>query len=202
MPVTDPTLRSDKQDWQTPPDFFAVLHRHWKFDTDVAAHADNALLPHYFTDCEPGRDALTNSWAGLRCYGNPPYGKMAGVFVTKAAQERHRANVIVMLVAARVDTDWWWNWAMRANEIRFLKNRVTFVGAPNSATFPNALLVFHPFEQDYPMLTWWKWRTRDGVLSHWDAGLHQGIRTLGVLHGSNIGSSSNGIGSFLGLAVD
>ena len=168
----DPTLSSDKQDWQTPPEFFSILHRHWKFDIDLAARADNALLPCYFSDLEPGRDALTNSWAGVRGFCNPPYGSMAGKFVAKAAQEQHRLEYAVLLVAARLDTQWWWDYALQAEEIRFLKNRITFVGAPNNATFPNALLIFRPHFRSFPIIRWWQWRNRNQFGS-WNTGLRE-----------------------------
>lgn len=34
--------------WQTPPEIFAALHREFRFVADVAASAQNQLLPVYF----------------------------------------------------------------------------------------------------------------------------------------------------------
>lgn len=40
------------------------------------------------------------------------------------------------------DTAWWQDEVMRAQEIRFLRGRVTFVGARSPAPFPSAVVIF------------------------------------------------------------
>jgi site-specific DNA-methyltransferase (adenine-specific) len=48
---------------------------------------------------------------------------------------------VVCLVPARTDTAWWHDYAMKG-QIRFLRGRLKFGGAANSAPFPSAVVVF------------------------------------------------------------
>ncbi len=52
--------------------------------------------------------------------------------------------LVVAFVPARVDTNWWHNYAAKATEVRFPKGRVKFAGATASAPFPVAVIVFRP----------------------------------------------------------
>jgi site-specific DNA-methyltransferase (adenine-specific) len=51
--------------------------------------------------------------------------------------------MVVCLVPARTDTQWWHEYAMKS-EIRFIKGRLKFGDAENSAPFPSAIVVFRP----------------------------------------------------------
>jgi site-specific DNA-methyltransferase (adenine-specific) len=58
--------------------------------------------------------------------------------------ERAReADVAVFLIPARTDTRWFHEIVMPyAKEIRFIKGRLKFGGAKNSAPFPSMIVVF------------------------------------------------------------
>lgn len=125
-------------DWATPPDFFAMLDQEFNFD---------------FDPCPLGGLEKINdsSWAhhdGLRCqwghrnYVNPPYGPAIGAWCAKAWAESQAGRLCVMLLPARTDTIWWHEYAMLADEIRFVRGRLKFGNADNSATFPSVVLVF------------------------------------------------------------
>lgn len=57
-----------RDSWQTPPEIFAALDRDFRFVADVAASAQNHLLPVYFTEKD---DALAQDWAGSCLWGLP-----------------------------------------------------------------------------------------------------------------------------------
>lgn len=147
---------SARADWRTPKELFDVLDREFQFTTDVAASAENALCAHFFdAEC----DALAQDWSGLRAYCNPPYNR-AAEFLRKAAEENARGVLTVILLPGRTDTSYWWKWALRAAEIRFLPGRLKFDGGRNSAPFPSAVLIFDGIERldRTPDVRWWDWR--------------------------------------------
>ncbi len=143
---------SDKMDWGTPWDFFYPLDREFHFDVDVCATAVNTKVRSpkgcYIT---PEIDGLETPWhmMGSTAWCNPPYGRSIGKWVTKALDERMCGVTTVMLVPARTDTQWWgyfWDHethrpACPGDEVRFIKGRIRFQGAPASAPFPSALVV-------------------------------------------------------------
>lgn len=51
-------------------------------------------------------------------------------------------TTVVCLVPSRTDTKWWHDYAMKADEIRFIKGRLKFGNSKNSAPFPSAIIVF------------------------------------------------------------
>jgi len=67
-------------------------------------------------------------------------GNGIGRWLSKAKE----ADVAVFLLPARTDTKWWHEWALTANEIRFIKGRLKFSGSKNSAPFPSVILIFRP----------------------------------------------------------
>lgn len=118
----------------TPQDFFDKLNAEFGFETDVCAIAENAKCSNYFT---PEQDGLAQEWKGV-CWMNPPYGRHIGEWMKKASQSN---ATVVCLVPARTDTRWWHDYAMKG-EIRFIKGRLKFGDAKNSAPFPNAVVIF------------------------------------------------------------
>lgn len=138
-------------EWQTPADLFAALHAEFDFLCDMAATKQNALLPRYWgPDHEriDRRNSLVFRWPA-RCWLNPPYSQVRA-FVAKAAEEAKRGSLVVCLVPARTDTRWWhehvWDRVShkprRGVQVRFLKGRLTFVGAAAGAPFPSVVVVF------------------------------------------------------------
>lgn len=76
---------------------------------------------------------------------NPPYGVEIGRWMRKAYAASRAGATVVCLVPARTDTKWWHDSAMRG-EIRFIRGRLTFVGASSSAPFPVSVVVFRAVE--------------------------------------------------------
>ncbi len=142
-PVHPAVMSSDRMDWGTPDSLFDPLNAEFGFTLDAAASAANAKCPEFF---DAQADGLSRNWREAAQEGctwvNPPYGRSIGDWVGKALAEYHQGARVVMLVPSRTDTRWW-QLAVQASEIRFLRGRVRFVGADGHAPFPSALLVFH-----------------------------------------------------------
>ena len=130
--------RSDS--WATPIGLFQRLDRVWNFTLDVCAEDSNHKVDRYFTRED---DGLDQTWAPAVCWMNPPYGREIGAWMKKAHAESLNGATVVCLVPARTDTAWWHDYAMRGR-IEFLRGRLRFGNAKNSAPFPSAIVVFHP----------------------------------------------------------
>lgn len=127
---------SSKTDmWATPQDLFDELNAEFHFETDVCAVPSNAKCKEYYT---PLDDGLSQEWSGV-CWCNPPYGREIGKWVEKAATSK---ALTVMLIPARTDTKWFHEYIYGKTEIRFIKGRLKFGGAQNSAPFPSMIVVF------------------------------------------------------------
>lgn len=73
---------------------------------------------------------------------NPPYGRAIGLWVKKAYEEWKKGATVVMLLPARTDTRWFWDYIYHIAEIRFVKGRLMFGGSKNSAPFPSMVVVY------------------------------------------------------------
>ena len=131
---TDVHFSSKTPEWSTPQDLFDKLHKVWEFTLDVCATEENAKVLYFYDKAD---DGLKQSWKGHVCWMNPPYGREIVKWMRKAFQESLRGAVVVCLVPARTDTVWWHDYAMKG-DVTFLKGRLKFGGAKNSAPFPSA----------------------------------------------------------------
>ena len=132
--------------WATPQEWFDYLDLEFDFTLDPCCVPETAKCARYYT---PVEDGLSQSWAEERVFMNPPYGREIGLWMKKAYEEsRDRMAFVVCFVPARVDTNWWHNYAAKATKIRFPKGRVKFRNADNSvdngAPFPVAIVIFRP----------------------------------------------------------
>lgn len=123
--------------WETPQDFFDVLHSEFNFETDVCALPENAKCETFFS---PDDDGLSQNWGGI-CWMNPPYGRDIGKWVKKAYESSLEGATVVCLLPARTDTAWWHDYCMRG-EIRLVRGRLKFGGSKWNAPFPNAVVIF------------------------------------------------------------
>ena len=126
---------STTDQWSTPQDFFDKLNEEFGFTLDVCALPENTKCNAYYT---PEIDGLLQMWHGT-CWCNPPYGRGIGAWIKKASEAK---ATVVCLVPARTDTAWWHDYAMKADDIRFIRGRLKFGGSKNSAPFPSAVLVY------------------------------------------------------------
>jgi site-specific DNA-methyltransferase (adenine-specific) len=119
---------SASDEWGTPSAVYEELHKEFAFDFDPCPISGD-------TD---GRSTLFCSWSGRRVFCNPPYSDI------RPFLERWReAEIAVYLIPARTDTKWFHEICLpHAAEIRFIRGRLRFGNAVNSAPFPSMIVVF------------------------------------------------------------
>ena len=138
MAKFDTKFESKKQDWETPDEIFDPLNIEFGFTLDVCASDGNKKCDYFFSEND---DGLTKSWANHICWMNPPFGQQ-GHWVRKAYLEsKHRNTIIVCLLPARTNTNWWHDCCMRG-EVRFIRGRPKFKGAKYGLPQPLAIVIF------------------------------------------------------------
>lgn len=137
MAINEGLFSSNTDLWATPQDFFNKLNDEFHFEIDVCALPENAKCDKYYT---PHIDGLKQEWTGI-CWMNPPYGRAIGNWVKKAYESSQNGATVVCLLPSRTDTKWWHEYCMKG-EIRFVKGRLKFGGAKDSAPFPSAVVIF------------------------------------------------------------
>lgn len=121
---------SQNNNWKTPTDVYNKLNEEFCFDFDPCPLRENPVF-----------DGLTIDW-GKSNFVNPPYGKELKKWIRKGYEESLKGNKVVMLIASRTDTSYWHEYIMKAKEIRFIKGRLKFGNAKNSAPFPSCIVIF------------------------------------------------------------
>lgn len=131
---------SKEEKWATPQDLFDELNEEFGFTLDAAASDDNAKCERYYTKETNG---LAQSWRGETVFFNPPYGRKIGDWVEKAHNEYLNGEcTVVMLLPARTDTKWFHEHILGNAEIRFVRGRLKFGDAKNSAPFPSMVVIW------------------------------------------------------------
>jgi site-specific DNA-methyltransferase (adenine-specific) len=121
------------------------------FTLDAAASADNYKVATYYTQAD---DSLSQDWGGNRVFLNPPYGRGLKDWIRKGYEEGQKNDTtVVMLIPARTDTQYWHDYVMKADEIRFVRGRIKFGDGTNSAPFPSAVVVFRQSSFNGPRIT-------------------------------------------------
>ena len=85
-------------------------------------------------------DGLSQQWRGV-CWINPPYGREIGRSMQTAIESAGNRGLVVCLVPVRTDTRLCQKYAT-CGEIRYLRGRLKFGNAKNSAPFPSAIVIF------------------------------------------------------------
>jgi site-specific DNA-methyltransferase (adenine-specific) len=148
-----------KDEWQTPQWLFDLLDQEFHFWLDAAATHENSKCESCLT---PKMNALTQTWQswtspefekefGKSIYLNPPYSAaLINAFMKKAYEESQKGAVVVCLVPVSGDK-WWIDYALKAQEIRYIRGRVKFVGydedgnqVNGSPMFSSCVVIFDP----------------------------------------------------------
>ncbi len=136
-----------KDNWETPNDLFNLLNYEFNFTLDAAASQLNSKCGNCY--CDEIGNALTMNWKqhsrGGNVWLNPPYSKWQE-FIKKAYEEAQKGITVVCLIPSRTDCVAWHEYVMKADEIRFIRRRVNFVGGKSSAPFPSAVVIFRANE--------------------------------------------------------
>jgi len=142
LPKRAPTnKKTARQDLTTPIYIFdEISKRYGPFDIDTAASEDNALCIDYY---DVDRNGLTSAWTG-KCWCNPPY-KSILPWVHKAIRSvmvEETCERVVMLLPARVGTDWY-KFADMWGVIHRIKGRIRFEkeGEPMKSPFEDSIVV-------------------------------------------------------------
>ena len=116
-------------DWHTPRALYRELDKEFGFTMDP---------------CKPGDfGGLQARWHGV-VWCNPPYGRTIGKWIARGwSAAREGGATVVMLLPSRTDTSWWHDYCM-TGEIRFIRGRLRFGDAKNSAPFPSVIVIFRP----------------------------------------------------------
>jgi phage N-6-adenine-methyltransferase len=140
---------SASDNWPTPKAFYDKLDKEFGFVLDVAASSANHRAPAWYgldhADLSR-RDGLAQDWAaeaallGGAVWMNPPYGRAIINWVAKADASAQAGATVVCLVPSRTDTRWFHDHCAQY-ELRFVKGRLKFGDAKNSAPFPSLLVV-------------------------------------------------------------
>lgn len=178
---------SKETTWETPDELFDFLNMFFQFDMDVAATEDNAKVSNFIS---PEEDTFKTPWLGTCWmnppYGKPeracPKDRSkckkkkckdrgyhidenvpgVGDFARLLAERVEDPDVdqAVILLPARVDTDWFKVVWEKAELILFIEGRLSFRlpdGARDPAPFPSAIAVFgnRPADNIFEELTAW-----------------------------------------------
>ena len=126
----NPVLFSSQSDhWSTPQHVFEGLDQEFHFDFDPCPLMSKG----------DGRKLI---WSGS-VFCNPPYSRI-GEFLRAGLYwlAEKKCSLIVFLLPARTDTSWFHEFCLNAEEIRFIKGRLKFGKAVNSAPFPSMVVIF------------------------------------------------------------
>jgi phage N-6-adenine-methyltransferase len=135
---------------ETPQWLFDALDQEFHFTMDVCATSENTKCQEYLS---PELNGLKQQWAGV-CWMNPPYGDEIAAWIKKAYDAALAGVTVVALVPVRSSNEWW-QWVI-AGEVRFIRKKVQFVGAPYNSMFPNAIVVFRPGLAGGNRMTIWR----------------------------------------------
>jgi site-specific DNA-methyltransferase (adenine-specific) len=139
--VSQALFSSNTEEWYTPQDFFKKCDEEvWGFDLDPCATAENAKCSNFFTKED---NWLVQQWEG-KVWVNPPYWRAIYDWVAKCSRERERVEAIYLLIPSRTDTRYFHEFLYNQPgvELRFIRWRLKFGWATNSAPFPSLLAIF------------------------------------------------------------
>ena len=147
-------LSSKSDNWPTPVDFFAALDAEFGFVLDVCASTTNHKANSFYALDHPDearRDGLAADWAadsarlGGAAWMNPPYGRPISAWMAKAHAAARAGATVVTLVPVRADTTWWHEHVLATGaEVRYVRGRLTFGDAVNTAAFASAVVIYRP----------------------------------------------------------
>ena len=125
---------------ETPKYLFDRISSIFNFSLDACALPENTKCESYYTLKD---DGLSKPWrGGVWC--NPPYGREISSWVKKAYEESQKEynSFVLMLLPARTDTKWWWEYVQGKATLFFIKGRVKFGDHNVGAPFPSVLALY------------------------------------------------------------
>jgi phage N-6-adenine-methyltransferase len=154
---TQQVAHSSKTDeWATPQATFDKLNKQYQFGLDVCALQSSAKTDAWYGPDHPDvsrRNGLQQDWTtdanGQPIWMNPPYGRTIGDWMQKAVKATEEGATVVCLIPARTDTSWFQDTVLRLQDegradIEFVRGRLKFGNAKNSAPFPSLIVTLRP----------------------------------------------------------
>lgn len=129
---------------RTPDGLFRRLDDEFHFTLDAAASDRNAKCGRYFTVAD---DGLGQDWGRDVVWCNPPFGRGLREWARKAWEASRSGATVVLLVPSATDMDWWHDYVLDADEVRFIRGRMSFGSEDltrSNYVFPVSLAVFRP----------------------------------------------------------
>jgi len=143
MALIKSMISSKTNEWETPQWFFDELNAEFGFTLDPCSNR-NHKCEKYFTIKE---DGLKQDWSKDIVFMNPPYGGHTGDWIKKAMEESQRGAVVVCLIVSSTDRSYWHDYIFPyAQQIRFIRGRLTFGDANSTAPFASAVVIFSPYQ--------------------------------------------------------
>jgi site-specific DNA-methyltransferase (adenine-specific) len=133
-------MESNNQEYETPDEIFNPLHKEFHFEVDGCASEKNHKITTYHTKNDDyfSQDLNKTTWV------NPEFVHVKK-FVKKAYEDSQKfGSTIVMLILVKSNTNWWRDYIMNAKEVRFVNQKVQFVGTSQGLRFPACVVIFAP----------------------------------------------------------
>lgn len=144
----DSRYRGNGRCWATPPELFAKLDAEFHFTLDPCATSKSAKCARFFTE---DNDGLKQDWGIERVFMNPPYGSEIRPWIAKAKNSAARGALVVGLLPAETDSDWFHQHIVDVAEIRFIRGRIRFLVYENDGVIkwaspfrPNIIVIWRP----------------------------------------------------------
>jgi len=140
MGLQEAMVSSKSNEWETPQALFDELDREFHFTLDPCATVSNAKCAKYYTKEQNG---LKFGWENEVVFMNPPYGGNTGKWLAKAWHDSLKGAVVVCLLVAAPGRSYWHDYIFPyADEIRWLRGKITFGEAKEAAPFHSAVVIF------------------------------------------------------------
>ena len=131
-------VSSERSDWRTPREVWAVLRQFNAGILDPCADSNpgNHAADFNYTIED---DGLVSNWdiPDALVYCNPPYGNGMLHWIERAIREDGEGCEIILLTPARPGSQWWRRCWTSARAYCFWDGRIKFVGAEQGAPFPS-----------------------------------------------------------------
>lgn len=134
MSLSRVVFSSKSDHWATPAEVYDELHAEFDFTFDPCPLMST-------------QDGSKVKWSG-RVFCNPPYSAIQA-FIKRGLWHLSQGDceLLVYLIPARTDTAWFHDYCNGKAEIRFLRGRLKFGDAKNSAPFPSMIVIFREWKQ-------------------------------------------------------
>lgn len=131
----------------TPRDWWNMLDEEFHFTLDVAADREHFMCNSFYTEED---DALNQDWAGVVWCSPPWHTVVLKNWVEKGYKESKKLNsTVVMLLPIQHYETWWFKYALKAKEIRYINGCLEFIPFEEKhdggfAVEPHCLVIFEP----------------------------------------------------------